>query len=75
MTETKNYVDNIYKQQSETSARVQLYNFARENGYNLHTVDKALEVYKYDTEEDSWGELRFTKKAIASIVEYVINND
>ena len=69
----KGYVNNIYSQQSEYPAREQLYSFARENGFHSSVVDKALDVYKYYTEENAWGEQYYTKKAIENIVNYIVD--
>ncbi len=69
----KGYINNIYNQQSEYPAREQLYGFAKENGFHPSVVDKALDVYKYDTEENAWGEQYYTKKAIEGIVAYIVD--
>jgi hypothetical protein len=66
--EYSQYVKNIYSNQSEQSAREGLMNFASEQGFEISDVEKALQVYKYDTEENAWGENYYTKVAVAKMV-------
>ena len=65
------YTNNIYKNQSEYDAESGLYSFARENGYGSSAVDKAIQVYKYDTEENAWGEKIYTKSAIRNMLNMI----
>jgi hypothetical protein len=67
------YINNIYGQQSEYPAREQFYSFARENGFHSSIVDKALDIYKYDTEKNAWGEQYNTKKAGEGIINYIVD--
>jgi hypothetical protein len=74
MNEYDNWVKNIYQNQSEQDARIGLYQFARENGFDYNSVEKALQVYKYDTEKNAWGELYYTHKAIKSMIQMIANS-
>jgi hypothetical protein len=69
--EYSQYVKNIYSNQSEQSAREGLMNFASEQGFEISDVENALQVYKYDTEENAWGENYYTKVAIAKMVDMI----
>jgi hypothetical protein len=69
--EYRSYINNIYRNQSEQSAREGLMNFASEQGFEISDVENALQVYKYDTEENAWGENYYTKKAIAKMVDMI----
>ncbi|MEI7960698.1 MAG: hypothetical protein WCI04_00020 [archaeon] len=69
--EYRSYINNIYRNQSEQSAREGLMNFAREQGFEISDVENALQVYKYDTEENAWGENYYTKVAIAKMVDMI----
>ena len=69
--EYRSYVNNIYRNQSEQSAREGLMNFASEQGFEISDVENALQVYKYDTEENAWGENYYTKIAIAKMVDMI----
>jgi hypothetical protein len=69
--EYRSYVNNIYRNQSEQSAREGLMNFASEQGFEISDVENALQVYKYDTEENAWGENYYTKVAIAKMVDII----
>lgn len=65
------YVVNIYNRQSEQPVDEQLHSFAREHGYDKRDVEKALKAFENSTEPDAWGEKRFTKDAIAGMVNMV----
>jgi hypothetical protein len=67
------WAKNIYENQSEEEARVGLMQFAREEGFDYSDVEKALQTYKYDTEENAWGELYYTKKAIRNMISIISN--
>ena len=69
--EYRSYINNIYRNQSEQSAREGLMNFASEQGFEISDVENALQVYKYDTEENTWGENYYTKVAIAKMVDMI----
>ena len=64
------WAKNIYDNQSEQQAREGLIQFARENGFEYSDVEKALQVYKYDTEENAFGE-QYTKKAIRGMISMI----
>lgn len=70
------YINNIYNKQSEYPVNKQLDSFASENGYDtdLSVVDKALKMYKNDTEENTFGEQYYTKKAIENMINYIVKN-
>ena len=69
--EYRQYVINIYSNQSEKSAREGLMNFASEQGFEISDVENALQVYKYDTEENAFGENYYTKVAIANMIDMI----
>jgi len=69
--EYRSYVNNIYRNQSEQPARDGLMRFASEQGFEISDVENALQVYKYDTEENAWGENYYTKVAIAKMVDMI----
>lgn len=72
--EYRQYVKNIYSNQSEKSAMEGLMSFATENGFDYRDVEKALQVYKYDTEENAFGENYYTKIAIANMIDMISGN-
>jgi hypothetical protein len=65
------WAKNIYDNQSEEQAMIGLSQFARENGFEYRDVEKALQVYKYDTEENAFGEQYYTKKAIRGMISMI----
>lgn len=65
------WAKNIYDNQSEEQAIEGLIQFARENGFEYRDVEKALQVYKYDTEENAFGEQYYTKKAIRGMISMI----
>ena len=69
--EYRQYVINIYSNQSEKSAREGLMSFASEQGFEISDVENALQVYKYDTEENAFGENYYTKVAIANMIDMI----
>lgn len=65
------WAKNIYENQSEQQAREGLMQFASEEGFDYSDVEKALQTYKYDTEENAWGELYYTKKAVRNMISMI----
>ena len=74
MINLEKYTESIFNRQSENEIENLLYSFCCENGYSGLTINEAINVGKEYSTIDHWGCIRYNRKGINKMLEYMSIN-